>query len=398
MARSKSSLPGGSRVSDLVTLGVLTKYVTRDDIGAAIIEGGASGERERLLTPELTAFYVIALSLFRHVNYEEVLSLLLEGLRWLKLPNFGIATKSAISQARNRLGKDPMRLLFDRLAVPMSTPKTRGAWYRSWLTVAIDGTTLTLGDTTKNAETFGYPGEQAKASFPIMKCVCLVETGTHAAFAAALGPYATGEGELARELAGKLKPGMLVIADRNYLSFESWKVFSDTGADLVWRVTSRWGLKPIKTLADGSWLSKIQTPFGSPEKAETLLRVVRYQVKGSDETYRLVTTILDPELAPAHELAQLYHERWEIESVFDEMKTHLRGPRLQLRSKSPDLVEQEFWCLMIAHRAIRSIMHEAALSHQLDPDEISFTHTVNVVRRTLQTRVSFSPSGDPKTA
>jgi hypothetical protein len=389
MAKSKSTLPGGVRVSDLVSLGVLAEYVPRQDVLAAIKEGGGKGERDRLLPAELTTFYVIALALFRAVSYEEVLSLLLEGLRWLKLPWLGIATKAAITKARVRLGKDVLRILFERLARPISTPKTQGARFRSWLTVAFDGTTFALCDTASNAERFGRPGEHA--SFPMLRCLCLVETGVHAVFACAIGSFASSEAELTHKLLGALKPGMLVLADRNFMAFPIWKECLSTGADLLWRVTSSWPLKPLQTLEDGSWVAKIRSPKGSQSKEEILVRVVSYTVELSSETYRLVTSILDPKLASAEELAGLYHERWEIEGVFDEIKTHLRGAKSLLRSKTADLVEQEFWGFMIAHRALRSLMHEAALKHQLDPDELSFTHAVNVVKRTLPTRASFPP-------
>lgn len=184
---------------------------------------------------------------------------------------------------------------------------------------------------------------------------------------------------------------MLLLADREYLSYDFWEECLASGADLVWRVTRSWKLDKRKVLPDGSWLSSIEGKAGPGKGKSRTVRVIQYEVEGSDETYRLITSVLDPQKAPARELAAVYTERWEIESVFDEVKTHLKGARALLRSKSPELVEQEFWGLMIAHFAIRKLMHEAALKHGKDPDEISFVGAVRIVRRTLPSRERFSP-------
>jgi hypothetical protein len=180
---------------------------------------------------------------------------------------------------------------------------------------------------------------------------------------------------------------MLVLADRGF-GFEIWKDALATGADLVFRISSIWILRESKTLPDGSHLACVRLPG---TKEEATVRLIRYTLDGSDEIYRIVTNILDPATAPASELATLYHERWEVESIFDELKTHLRGARIIFRSRTPELVEQEFWGFMLAHRALRSLIHQAALKHQLDPDEISFIHTVRVVKRTLTRRAALSP-------
>lgn len=390
MPRSKSELPGGIRMSDLLTLGMLCEHVPSADVQAAVLEAGSSSKRDRLLPAELVTLYVVALNLYREVSYEEVLRCVTEGWRWLGLGQIEIASKGAITQARERLGKDALRLLFERLAKPVATSRTKGSHYRSWLTVAIDGTTLKVPDSSANALAFGYAGSKEQASFPLVQCVSLCETGTHVPFAAAMGPYASSEHELARKVLGKLKPGMLLLADRGFLGFELWEELLVTGAQLLIRASKSWSLGKKTVLEDGSWLSEIRSHSGTGGKR--IVRVIQYTVKGSDETYRLVTSILDPKEAPALELAGLYTERWEIEGVFDEMKTHLKGARAILRSKTPELVEQEFWGLMIAYRAIRTLMHEAALAHNKDPDEISFVSAVRIVKRTLPSREAFSPS------
>lgn len=392
MPRTESALPGGVRVADLVTLGILAEHLPDEMVRDAVSKAGAGSQRQRALPAHLTALYVVAMSLYRDVAYEEILRCLLEGMRWLGRDVPGIATKGAITQARARLGVCAMRFLFEDLAKPLATPQTQGAWYRSWLTVACDGTTLRVPDSKENAEAFGYPVKAEAASYPLIRCVCFCETGTHAAFAATMRPYASNEVEMARSLLGNLKPGMLLLADRGYFNYDLWKDAMATGADLLWRVSSAWELAKLHKLSDGSWISDLMPPRARRSKeAPIRVRIIQYQMKGSSEIYRLATTILDSDLAPALELAGLYAQRWEVEAVFDEVKTHLKGSALTLRSKTPQLVEQEFWGLMIAHRALRSLIHEAALKNQLDPDEISFTHSVRIVKRTLPGRAVLSP-------
>jgi Insertion element 4 transposase N-terminal/Transposase DDE domain len=392
MPRTESALPGGVRTSDLVTLGILAEHVPNGMVRRAVSKANAESQRKRTLPAPLTALYVVAMSLYRDVAYEEILRCLLEGMRWLGQDVPDIATKGAITQARARLGVPAMRFLFEEMAQPMATPKTQGAWYRSWLTVACDGTTLRVPDSKENAEAFGYPVKAHEASYPLIRCVCFCETGTHAAFAAAMRPYASSEIEMARSLLGNLKAGMLLLADRGYFNYDLWNDAVATGADMLWRVNSTWELPKLQVLSDGSWISALRPPRARRTlEPPTRVRIIQYQVKGSAEIYRLATSILDPDLAPGLELAALYAQRWEVEAIFDEMKTHLKGTALTLRSKTPQLVEQEFWGLMIAHRALRSLIHEAALKHQLDPDEISFTHAVRIVKRTLPGRAVLSP-------
>jgi hypothetical protein len=387
MPRSKSTLPGGTRTADLAVIGALTEHLPTELIGEVLLETGKQGIRDRKLPADFMTVFIVALALYRDVSSEEVLRCVVQGLQWVGRGQRKISTKGGIAQARERLGAAPLKLLFERSSLPMATSKTHGAWYREWLTVAMDGTTFALADSPENARFFGYPGPKNTASYPILQCVCLAETGTHAAFAAAIGPYGTGEKALALQLLPQLKPGMLLLADRGF-GFEIWKDVLATGADVVFRISSIWTLRETKTLRDGSRLASVRLP-GTEEEAT--VRLIRYTLDGSDEVYRVVTNVLDPAKAPASELAALYHERWEIESIFDELKTHLRGARVILRSRTPELVEQEFWGFMLAHRALRSLIHQAALKHQLDPDEISFVHTVRVVKRTLARRAALSP-------
>jgi hypothetical protein len=360
----------------------------------AIAAEGRSEKRVRLLPADVTALYVVAMWLFRDVSYEEVLHCLLAGLRWLGLPLEAVATKGAITQARVRLGSKAMRALYLRVAKPLAGPGTKGAWYRSWRVVAIDGSTFDVPDTEANVAEFGYPGTpRGSSAYPQIRCLALSETGTHAVFACQMGPLTMGESTLARDVLGALKPGMLLLADRLFFGYGLWTAAAATKADLLWRVKSNVTLPVKERLADGSFLSEIHRSWNDRHAGKNGLavRVVEYRVDGEKEVFRLVTTILDPDKAPALELAALYPQRWEIEAAYAEIKTHLKGSKITMRSKTPDLVRQEFWGLMIAHWALRDIIHAAALRQNLDPDAISFVHTVRLVRRTMPRRADFSP-------
>jgi IS4 transposase len=210
--------------------------------------------------------------------------------------------------------------------------------------------------------------------------------------------YVAGETTLAKAVVPRLRKGMLCLADRNFFSFALWKQAQATGAELLWRVKKNMRLACEKRLPDGSYLSRIYPSERDwrHQNNGIVARVIDYELDGvadAEPIYRLVTTILDPEKAPAKELAALYHERWKIETALDELKTHLRGSKIILRSKTPELVRQEFYGFMMAHFAIRGLMHEAALKANEDPDHLSFIHAVRVVRRKLPTCNAIPPSG-----
>jgi len=224
----------------------------------------------------------------------------------------------------------------------------------------------------------------------------LAECGTHAIVDARVGPYTTSEVALSRELVTGLTPGMLVLADRGLYGFELWSQAAATGADLLWRVKASVRPRHVDDLPDGSWLAEIRPTSGAHrgKRAPLRVRVIDYDLdplRTDDEPYRLLTTLLDSDAAPAADLAAAYTQRWEIESAFDELKTHQRGPRMILRSKSPDLVQQEIWGHLCCHYAIRVLMHDAALHAGHDPDRVSFTAALRIARRST-TQGDFSPS------
>ncbi|MFZ2481217.1 MAG: IS4 family transposase, partial [Propioniciclava sp.] len=283
----------------------------------------------------------------------------------------------------------------------IGTDQTPGVWLAGRRLVAIDGMCLDVADTPVNDRHFGRPGvnKGEQAAFPQARVVALAECGTHAVFAAEVGAYSESEAVLADRLVDRLAPGMLLTADRGFFSYALWRKAIGTGADLLWRIrTDSSGPKPVhvEDLSDGSWLADLrQTHSKAARAAEPMrVRVIDYTLDDGRENatgYRLFTTVLDPRLASATDLAVAYAQRWEIESTFDELKTHQRGPRTVLRSKSPDLVLQEIWGHLCCHFAIRSLMAQAAAHAGRDPDRVSFVAALRITRQTLAHPGVFPP-------
>ena len=401
MARTVAALPAGSRITDYISLGVVTRFFPAEKVRDALNETGRTSQRERDLPAQVMIYYVIALALYMHSSYREVLRCVLEGIQWLLEPSAKIKVtgSSGISQARTRLGWEPLRQLHDEVVKPIAVKATKGAWYGEWRLVSLDGSTLDIADENENADAFGRPGSsRGESAYPQIRFVSLAEIGTHVLFGTQMAGCTTSEIALSKTVLPHLKKDMLCLADRNFFGFQMWKQAADTGADLLWRVKKNILLPCEDRLADGSYLSRI---YASPKDQRrgrdgVVVRVIEYRlegVEGAEPLYRLATTILNHEKALAEQLAALYHERWEMETAFDELKTHLRGARIILRSKTPDLVRQEFYGLMMAHFAIRGLMHEAALSADQDPDRISFLHAVRVVRRKMAAFGAIPPSG-----
>lgn len=401
MARSVAGLPAGSRITDYISLGVIAHTFPLDRVHTTLAATGKQSVRRRELPAHVVVYYVIALALYMQSSYREVLRCLLEGIQWLAGPSkaIGVAGNSGISQARTRLGWEPLKQLHDEMVKPIAVAATKGAWYRGWRLVSLDGSTLDVADEAANSKEFGRPGASRGASaYPQLRFVALAEIGTHVLFGATMSDYHTGETTLARQVLPLLSKGMLCLADRNFFGFLLWNEARATGADLVWRVKKNMRLTRETQCPDGSYLSRIyasERDWRHKSNGVTV-RVIDYRlegIKGAEPLYRLVTTILEPERAPAEEVAALYHDRWEIETALDELKTHLRGSRIVLRSKTPDLVRQEFYGLMMAHFAVRGLMHEAALQANEDTDRLSFLHAVRVVRRKMAQAATIPPSG-----
>jgi hypothetical protein len=378
-------------------------------VDRVLAEAGRVEQRHRLLPARVVVYYVLAMALFSDASYEEVMRALVEGLAWQSgwRQSWEIPAKGSIFKARSRLGSEPLELLFEATAGPLATAATGAAFYRGLRLMSLDGTCLDVADTPANVQEFGRPGAgrgQGVGAFPQLRLVALSETGTHAICAAAMGPLNRSENVLADELLGGLEQGMLCLADRGFYSFERFKNASVTGAQLLWRVRANMLLPREQQLPDGSYLTRVYANQAGQraDRDGRLVRVIEYQlddgVSDPQQRYRLLTTILDPEHAPAAELGVLYHERWEIENALDELKVHQRGPRVVLRSKQPDGVYQEAYGYLCTHYAIRRLMHDAALQADIDPDRLSFTRSLRAARRSARTQPGFSPLHDQQRA
>ena len=341
MAGTPAGLPAGVRLSDHISLGVIARAVPPVRVRQVLAETGRASERERDLPAQVMVYYAIALALYMGSSTREVLRCLLEGLRWLwGAEAVKVAGKSGISQARGRLGEAPLHRLYETVVQPIATRASKGAWYRNWRLVSLDGSCLDVADTEANRAAFGLPGaSRGESAFPQLRFVALVENGTHVLFGARLGRYAEGETTLAHKALAALRPDMLCLADRQFFGHALWQAAAASGADLLWRVKHNLRLPREAVLADGSYRATIYpTDKDRRHRAGGVrVRVVEYRLEGiadAEPLYRLVTTILDPAQAPAAELAALYHERWEIEGALAELKTQLRGARVVLRSKT----------------------------------------------------------------
>jgi len=348
------------------------------------------------------AYFAMGMALHSEGSYEDVLALMTDGLAWAESDQAGpvkLPSKSAIFQARDRLGAEPLKGLFDRVALPLATASTPGSWLAGRRLVAIDGTTLDVADTVVNDEFFGRPGvsKGERSAFPQARLVALAECGTHAIFDAEIGPYTMSELGLSRSLVDRLEPGMVLLTDRGFTGFALWQQAAATGADLLWRAKNNVTPRETRVLEDGSWLGEMRLSNTRVNTEHVVVRVVDYTVDDGRNVetgpFRLFTTMLDPAEVTATELAAAYAQRWEIETIFDELKTHQRGSKIVLRSKSPALVLQEIWGHLCCHYAIRTLMLAAAIEAHVDPDRVSFVAALRITRRSLSQARGFSPSG-----
>lgn len=354
---------------------------------------GAVEKRKRMLPARVVVFLVIAMTLFAKKSIPEVLNILVEGLRiqGAYLLGASLPVKSALAQARQRLGVKPIVELFRTLARPIAKLNQAWAFYKGLRLMAIDGTKLDLPDTPENERFFGRPGAgRGKAAWPVASVIALIEIGTRMTVDAFVGPYKTSEQAAAMRLMRSLGAGMLLLWDRGFVGYKLWAAAVKRGAHLLGRLTSNMVFEPIQTLADGSFLAKLYPSPYARRKNEggILVRIIEYSITpperpGFGEIHRLITSLLDAESYPAKELIVLYHERWEIELEYDEIKTHMIGKTPTLRSKTPKGILQEIYGLLIAHMAVRTLMAEAASKWDLDPDRLSFTGALQVISRAI---------------
>lgn len=388
-------------VPDLVGFGFLAAFFAPALVDRVLVETDRLEQRSRLLPSRLVVYYVLAMALYASEGYRELFRLLIEGLRAID-PGVALVVpqKSAFSKARERVGSEPLRRLFEEVAQPMAEPQTLGAHYRSWRLMSVDGSTLEVPDTLANAERFGRPGVSRgeRSAYPRVRWVALGEVGTRAIVGVSVGAYSESEVTLAKPLLARLMPGMLCICDRAYLGFEAWQRSRERGAELLWRLKRNAVFHVEERLADGSFLSQLYESPNDRRKGlpGVRVRIIEYALDDpgrpqAEERYRLATTIMDPTLAPAEELAALYAQRWQIEISIKEVKVSQGRPQLVLRSRKPDGVIQELYGFLNVHYAIRWLLHQAALAANVDPDRLSFTGGLRAMRRKLSRPESFSP-------
>jgi len=416
MTMPESGDDAGAAVSylpDAIGIGTLTRLVPRELVDEVVGSLNRTEIRKNKLPARVVVYFVMAMALFYGEGYEEVMRKLAAGLKFMGTwrREWTVPTSSGLCQARQRLGPEVMRELFERVAVPCALRSTAGAWLSGRRLMAVDGFGLEAPDSPENAAFFGYANKTEKCSLPFVQMAAMVECGTHAVVAAEIGKGSEGEDTLTSRILSSeaIEPGMAVMADAGLYSYQHLRIIIDAGADAILRVGANVGLPVLEWLPDGSYLSFIAEP-GEKSKhyrklragrakvtdyPGTYVRAVDYEVtdRGDrDEIITLVTTIMDPADVPAPELAAAYHERWEVEQVFAEIKTHQRGSATVLRSRKPEMAEQEIWGLLLAHYGIRHLMREAADQAELDPDRLSFIRALRVVRRQVSSQAAFSPS------
>ncbi len=341
----------------------------------------------------------MALSLYPHAAYEDVFAAVAQGLASMHGgKSVKTVVKSAISTARARLGSAPLKSLHARACPPLAKLKAQPhAFYTGLRLVALDGSFFDLPDEPLNVLRYGRHGAAGgRGAYPQARCVLLAECATHAIVDANLGASTQSESDLASGILARLKPDMLCLADRGFSGYPNWLKASTSGAQLLWRCKTN-GQHPIdRTLPDGSYLTTLHPDQKSRRQGVGAIqvRIIEYELpdqSGAQERYRLMTTLLDPQRAPALELAALYRERWEIESVLDELKTHVHERRRTLRSKTPHGIEQEFYGWLLMHYATCWLMHESASAHRLEQRRLSFTGALQLVRREQPHSGAFPP-------
>jgi hypothetical protein len=371
-----------------VTIDVLEQVIGRERMQASITAHWAKEQRIRRLPALLTLCLCIGMNLLTSVSLRWVLIRMVRGTRLLSDTGIDeLASKGAISQARYRLGARPLVALFKATCRPLATPDTIGAFAFGLRLVAIDGTTEEVADTPANAAYFGrHHADRGAAAYPQAQAVYLCECGTHAIFDAGFWPVHTSEQVGARRLLRSVEADMLLMWDRGLYSFEMVHLTRQRGAHALCRLSSTLKPRCVEVLPDGTYLAEVFPDDYARRKAgeHQRVRIIEYTIDdpnrpGHGQVHRLLTTLLDPGMYPALNLIPLYHERWEIEVAIDEIDTHQRLLDRPLRSRKPVGVIQELYGLLLAHFVIRSLIHQAAVAHQLDPDQISFIQSVRLI-------------------
>lgn len=378
-----------------IILEALTRFVNPDIIGLVLKQTGRQSQRIRQLPAAAVVWLVIGIGIWADLDVPAIWRQVVGTLRSLMLVlDVRPPCKAALSKARSRLGARVMRQLFVAISGPLAMDRTRGAFYKGMLLMAIDGVRFEMPDTPANAAAFGRPrtrrnGQAVEGGYPQMHAVFLAETGTHMVVEAYIKRGKRGEFPLAVPLLKKVPPGALVLQDRGFYGYKPLAEGQKQGVHVLGRVGNHVVFKSIRVLRDGSFLATIY-PSTQDQRHQTrglVVRVIEYTLNepnrtGHGERHRLVTTLQDEHSYPAEELVVLYHERWEIEIGNDELKTHQLDRHVHLRSRTPCGVLQEIYGVLLAYNAVRYLMHEAALAVDIDPRRLSFIHAVRVLRET----------------
>ena len=390
-----------AKISEEVRLAALEKAVPHETIQAVVRDHGLARKRNRKLSAEMGLMIIIAMNLFSQNSLTQVLRKILGGIRLLwSGTEFSPATKGAISQLRYEIGAIPMVDLYHRICRPMATEATPGAFWKGMRLMGIDGTDEMVADTPENEKFFGrHTSGRGGAGYPQLKAIYLVEIGTHAVVDAGAWPIHSGEKEIGKRVLRSLEKGMLVMWDCGFHSLAMVRRAMQQGADILGRLPANIKVHVIRRLPDGSTLIALAENGhkGNPkEGSEIRLRLIEYTVsdpalQGFGEHRRLITSLLDEQTFSALELARLYHERWEVEITIDETATHQRLAFQPFRSLKPVGVIQEFFGHLVAHYAIRKIMHDAALLANVDPDRLSFTNALTLIQDAIRDCQIISP-------
>jgi hypothetical protein len=369
-------------------VGLLGKVFSPEVIDAAVDAAGVREQRDRKLPARLMVMFCLGMWLWPNSGYVRVLREISEGLRWAwgVRPVWVLPSDGSITNARKRLTSAPFELMFTQVAGVVSVAGDEGAFRFGRRLVATDGTVFDLADTAANRAEFAVPSGGA---FPQARLVALAECGGLSLIGAVFDSIAVGERELFERLLGHLDSTMLLLADRGFPSYELWRKACATGAALAWRVSASFALPVREVLSDGSYLSEV---CGTRAGERVTVRVVEYSVKGEDgvsEVFALITTLLDPDEAPALELAAAYADRWRIEVLYDTVKVEIRAGRSVCRSKHPDTSRQELWALLCVYQGLHRLVVRAARAARIDPGRISVLPVLDAVRRSVVT--AFSP-------
>jgi hypothetical protein len=403
----------GDRLADRIGIGVLAAVFPPELVDRVVDEAGVREQRTRTLPARVVVYYLLAMVLFFQSGYGEVWNKLVAGLDWARRfrarLDLGMQpSPAAITYARQRLGWQVMAALMEAVAGPLAGEEHERAFVSGMRLAAIDGMCLDLPDNQENGAEFGYPGNDAgRGPFPQIRVVGLGECGTRSVLGAATSGLATGEQPLARQLLGKLSPGDLLLADRNFLGYGLLEEVLAAGVHVLWRAKSDVDLPVLAVLPDGTWLSRIADPAAARKMRRRgadprdipgiTVRVIEYTVTSQDgsetsETFTLVTDILDPALLACEQAAAAYAARWQLETCFGELETSLRGgATVVLRSKSPPMIRQEIYAMLCCYQAIRTLISHAADDAGIDPARISFTRARDAIRSRISDSGCFSP-------